>query len=119
MNDLAALKLKGLSRFYDHAQGRFSRGFRMLTLGLTDGATFIPFSFSLLSSYQKENQLYPMDSSLNKRSKRAKLQKESQEKAPEVFLKLLDEALKYCPLVSTILLDSWFSFPSLIKQGTL
>ncbi len=38
-------KVEGLSRFYDHSQGRFSRGFRMLTLGLTDGATFIPFHF--------------------------------------------------------------------------
>jgi hypothetical protein len=50
-------KVEGLSRFYDHSQGRFSRGFRMLTLGLTDGATFIPFAFSLLSSHQKENQV--------------------------------------------------------------
>jgi len=111
-------QVEGLSRFYDHSSGRFSRGFRMLTLGLTDGATFIPFAFSLLSSHCQKNQLCPMDSSLDKRSKRAKLRKESQEKAPEVLLQLLDEALKYCPLVSTILFDSWFSFPALIKQCT-
>ena len=35
-----------------------------------------------------------------------------------MLLQLLDEALKYCPLVSTILFDSWFSFPALIKQCT-
>jgi len=57
-------------------------------------------------SHCQKNQLYPMNSSLDKRSKRAKLRKESQEKAPQVLLKLLDEALKYCPLVSTILFDS-------------
>jgi hypothetical protein len=111
-----SLKVEGLSRFYDHAQGRFSRGFRILTLGLTDGATFIPFAFSLFSSHRKENQLCPMDTSIDGWSKRAHLRKESQEKTPEVFFNLLDGALKYCPLVHTILFDSWFSFPALIRN---
>ena len=109
-------KVEGLSRFFDHSTGRFSRGFRMLTLGLTDGATFIPFAFSLLSSHRHKNQICPMDASLDGRSKRARLRNESQEKAPEVLLKLLDGALKYCPLVHTILFDSWFSFPALIRK---
>ena len=108
--------VEGLSRFFDHSRGRFSRGFRMLTLGLTDGATFIPFSFSLLSSHRQKNQLCPMDPSIDRRSLRARIRKESQEKAPEVLLKLLDGALKYCPLVHTILFDSWFSFPTLIRK---
>jgi hypothetical protein len=89
----------------------------MLTLGLTDGATFIPFSFSLLSSHHQENQLCPMDPSIDRRSLRARIRKESQEKAPEVLLKLLDGALKYCPLIHTILFDSWFSFPALIRNN--
>ena len=109
-------KVEGLSRFYDHSQGRFSRGFRMLTLGLTDGVTFIPFAFSLLSSHHKENRLCPMDASVDGRNKRARLRKESQEKAPDVLLNLLDGALKHCPLVQTILFDSWFSFPTLIRK---
>jgi len=108
--------VEGLSRFYDHSSGRFSRGFRMLTLGLSDGATFIPFSFSHLSAHHRENQLCPMDSSLDGRSTRARIRKESQRKAPEVLFKLLDGALKYCPLVHTILFDSWFSFPALIRK---
>jgi len=33
-----------------------------------------------------------------------------------VLLKLLDGALKFCPLVQAILFDSWFSFPSLIRK---
>ena len=108
-------EVEGLSRFFDHSKGRFSRGFRLLTLGVSDGATFIPFSFSLLSSHQKENQLCPM-TSIDGRSLRAQIRKESQEKAPEVLLKLLDGALKHCPLVHTILFDSWFSFPAIIRK---
>jgi hypothetical protein len=109
-------KVEGLSRFYDHSTGRFSRGFRMLTLGLTDGATFIPFSFSLLSSHHRHHQLCPMDTSIDRRSLRARIRKESQEKAPEVLFKLLDGALKYCLLVHTILFDSWFAFPAIIRK---
>jgi len=108
--------VEGLSRFFDHSRGGFSRGFRMLTLGLVRGATFIPFSFSLLSSHHKENQLCPMDPSIDRRSLRARIRKESQNKAPEVLLKLLDGAMKYCPLVHTILFDSWFSFSALIRK---
>ena len=107
-------EVEGLSRFFDHSKGIFSRGFRMLTLGLVRGATFI--SFSLLSSHNKANQLGPMNSSLDGRSRSARTCKESQEKAPEVLLKLLDGALKHCPLVQTILFDSWFSFPAIIRK---
>jgi hypothetical protein len=57
-----------------------------------------------------------MDASVDGRSKRARLRKESQEKTPEVFFNLLDGALKHCPLVSTILFDSWFIFPTLIRN---
>jgi len=40
-----------LSWVNDHADGnRSKKGFRMLTLGWTDGNTFIPVSFNLLSS---------------------------------------------------------------------
>ncbi|NMC59261.1 MAG: hypothetical protein GYA51_07765 [Candidatus Methanofastidiosa archaeon] len=55
-----------------------------------------------------------MDTSIDERSKRAHLRKESQEKPPEVFFNLLDGALKHCPLVSTVLFDNWFSFTALI-----
>jgi hypothetical protein len=39
-----------LARFKDHAKGCYYKGFRMLTLGWSDGHTFIPVDFSLLSS---------------------------------------------------------------------
>jgi hypothetical protein len=43
-------------------------------------------------------------------------EKNPRKKLQRFFFKLLDGALKYCPLVSTILFDSWFSFPTLIRQ---
>ncbi|BAF59748.1 hypothetical protein PTH_1567 [Pelotomaculum thermopropionicum SI] len=39
-----------LARVKDHVENKYVRGFRMLTLGWSDGNTFLPVAFSLLSS---------------------------------------------------------------------
>ena len=44
-----------LASVKDHADnGRYKKGFRMLTLGWSDGNTFIPLNFTLLSSANKK-----------------------------------------------------------------
>jgi hypothetical protein len=57
-----------LARCFDHASQkmRFYKGFRMLTLGWSDGATFMPVDFSLLSS--KTHQLNGISDKIDKRS---------------------------------------------------
>ncbi|WP_419723416.1 hypothetical protein [Sulfoacidibacillus ferrooxidans] len=44
-----------LARVHDHTVNRFVKGFRMLTLGWSDGHTFVLIDFSPLSSSKKEN----------------------------------------------------------------
>ncbi|MTV49941.1 hypothetical protein GJ688_13250, partial [Heliobacillus mobilis] len=46
-----------LARVHDHAAGQFVRGFRMLTLGWSDGHSFLPIDFSLLSSQKVTNRI--------------------------------------------------------------
>ena len=43
-------KVELLARVKDHVTGRYFKGFRQLTAGWTDGATFIPLAFAHLSS---------------------------------------------------------------------
>ncbi|MBE1556125.1 hypothetical protein H4683_003246 [Filibacter limicola] len=45
-------KVELLARCFDHSSttNRFYKGFRMLTLGWSDGHSFMPIDFSLLSS---------------------------------------------------------------------
>lgn len=43
-------KVELLAGNYDHASGKYMKGFRMLTLGWSDGHTFIPLAKSFLSS---------------------------------------------------------------------
>jgi hypothetical protein len=109
-------KVELLARIFDHTQHRYVKGFRKLTLGWSDGASFIPLAFALLSSKEPENRLYeqgpivPEDSPGHARRKEAILP------ANTVVLNLLDEILEYTREFSYVLFDSWFSWPSLVKQ---
>lgn len=46
-----------LPKVYDHIEHRFKRGFRMLTLGWSDGNSFVPLAFSLLSSEKSKSRI--------------------------------------------------------------
>ncbi|MCT3286719.1 transposase, partial [Lactiplantibacillus pentosus] len=50
-------KTELLARVFDHDQKRYFRGFRTLTLGWSDGNTFLPLQFALMSTRNIKNQL--------------------------------------------------------------
>lgn len=90
----------------------------MLTVGWSDGATFMPLTFSLLSSENEENRFCEEKAGLDKRSNGYKRRVESTKKATEVLFNLLAEVTNYKVAAQYILFDSWFAYPSIII-GTL
>lgn len=64
-----------LARFKDHATGTYYKDFRMLTLGWSDGHTFLPLDFALLSSVKAG--LTGMNLEVDKRSCGYKRRKEA------------------------------------------
>ena len=72
-------KMELSSRVYDHADGKnkFKTGFRMLTLGWTDGFSFVPLAFRHLASSDKKNRYQEADSSIDRRTNGGKLRKEA------------------------------------------
>ena len=50
-------KVELLTKVYDHAKHAYKFGFRMLTLGWSDGSTFLPVNSILLSSENKKNRI--------------------------------------------------------------
>ena len=46
-------KVELLAKVYDHAKHKYRFGFRMLTLGWSDGSTFLPVNSILLSTENK------------------------------------------------------------------
>lgn len=104
-----------LARCFDHASQkmRFYKGFRMLTLGWSDGATFMPIDFSLLSS--KKSQINGISGKVDKRSSGYKRRKEALQTAPEQIPNMLKRAMDAGIDASYVLMDTWFTQQPLIK----
>lgn len=100
-----------LSWIHDHAEkgkNKFKKGFKMLTLGWSDGNTFIPIAFQLLCSSDPKKRLSQMNESIDKRTAGHKRRMDATKKSPEVMLKMLKEAIDAGVKASYLLFDSWF-----------
>lgn len=105
-----------LARVHDHQYNRYVKGFRMLTLGWSDGNSFLPVGFSLLSSENAKNRFNSVSSNLDKRTTGYKIRLEAMRKSTDVLLELLQQAKDYRIPASHVLFDSWFSFPATIAK---
>lgn len=109
-------KVELLANNFDHASGKYIKGFRMLTLGWSDGHTFIPLAKSFLSSKKKANRLNEADDCIDKRTTGYKRRQEAQKKATETMFTLLHSLPLQKLKAQTLLFDSWFGHASVIKQ---
>ena len=100
-----------LTKVFDHAKHKYRFGFRMLTLGWSDGSTFIPVNSVLLSSENKKNRINEA-ADIDKRTVGYKRRKLSMEKGTHAMLELLNAAKKASIPAKYVLFDSWFSSPS-------
>ena len=107
-----------LAHCFDHASQkmRFYKGFRMLTLGWSDGSTFIPVDFSLLSS--KTSQINGISTKIDKRSSGYKRRHEALQSAPEQIPDMIRRAINAGVDASYVLMDTWFTHQPLIKNIT-
>lgn len=105
-----------LTRVFDHTTGKYVKGFRMLTLGWSDGATFLPLAFSLLSSKKASNRIQEINPTIDKRTVGYRRRQEAVEKGTETMFTLLDTINPTKLGVKTLLFDSWFAYPAIIKR---
>jgi hypothetical protein len=108
-------KVELLARCFDHAslKMRFYKGFRMLTLGWSDGYTFMPIDFSLLSS--KKSQINGISEEIDKRTCGYQRRKNALQSEPEQIPDMIKRALANGITASYVLMDSWFTLPPLVK----
>lgn len=111
-----AKKVELLAKVYDHVEHKYTKGFRMLTLGWSDGNSFLPLSQCLLSSAERENRLQEASSDIDARSNGGKLRKLAQTKATSVMLTLLKEAKDADIPAKYVLFDTWFCSPDAMLQ---
>ena len=99
------------SKVFDHASMRYTKGYRLMTLGWTDGNTFLPINSSLLASSKSSNLIGPQQN-YDGRSLAGQRRKLAQMKGTSVMVELLKTALNAGHKADYVLYDSWFSNPA-------
>lgn len=102
-----------LANVFDHAHHLYVRGFRMLTLGWSDGASFVPVNCCLLSTENQKNRINEAKQ-VNKQACGAKIRNMAQSKATEVLLQLIQAAQAAGIKAKYVLFDSWFTYPKTV-----
>lgn len=108
-------KVELLARVYDHVEHKFRKGFTLLTLGWSDGYSFVPVGFNLLSSASKSNRYEEMSEHIDHRSNGYKTRKESLLPKTEASLLLIKRALEAGICADYVLMDTWFTTEPMIK----
>ena len=99
------------SKVFDHCSMKFKTGYRLMTLGWTDGNTFLPVNSTLLASSKKGNQ-YCEEQTFDGRSIAARRRKLAQMKGTDAMIELLKAAMSAGHKADYVLFDSWFSNPA-------
>lgn len=107
-------KTEMLSTIFDHASHKFYNGYHLLTLGWSDGATFVPVDFSLCSTVKK--LINGIDETLDKRTLAYKRRSECLEKKTDLTVAMIKRALDNGIYASYVLMDSWFSSSKMFKN---
>lgn len=99
------------SRVFDHTSMQYRKGYRLMTVGWTDGNTFLPVNSCLLASSKETNLIGPVER-YDGRSLAAKRRKLAQTKGTDVMLELLKTAQNAGHHADYVLFDTWFSNPA-------
>jgi hypothetical protein len=109
-------KAELLARVFDHSQNSFIKGYNMLALGWTDGFSFVPVDFSMLSSAKETNRYNGITASVDKRTHGFKRRLEAVMQKPDNVLKLIKNALSVGITADYVLMDTWFTNEPMIKD---
>ncbi|MDX2433237.1 MAG: transposase [Desulfobacterales bacterium] len=104
-----------LARIFDHSDKRYLKGFKMLTVGWSDGVSFLPLDFVLLSSEKEKNRVQGITKDMDRRTCGYKRRKEAMTKATEQVEPMVKRILATGIDAAYILMDSWFAFPAVIQ----
>ena len=105
-----------LSRVHDHCSGGYVNGFRMLTLGWSDGASFVPVDHAVLSSTEEKNRIQGITKEMDRRTCGARRRQEALCKSTDLIVPMVKRALGLLIPAKYLLMDSWFGFPAVVRS---
>ena len=101
------------SKVFDHTTMTYRKGYRLMSVGWTDGNTFLPINSSLLASAKEENLIGPVEH-FDGRSLAARRRTMAQAKGTDVMVDLLKYAQTLGHHADYVLFDTWFANPTQI-----
>lgn len=105
-----------LAWIFDHNSGAKLKGFKLLTLGWSDGASFLPLDFILCSSAKAEKRVQDIRKKLDKRTCGYRRRLEAITKSTENLETLVKRAMSFGIKADYILMDSWFCWPAIMAR---
>lgn len=105
-----------LARVYDHVEHKFQKGFTLLALGWSDGYSFIPTGFNLLSSASESNRYNEISEQIDRRTNGYKFRKESMMHKTDAAIQLIRSALNAGIKADHVLMDTWFTTEPMLKE---
>lgn len=110
-------KVELLARVYDHVEHTFQKGFTLLTLGCSDGYSFIPVGFNILSSAKQANRYQEVSDKIDHRTNGFRARKESlMQKTDAAAVLLIQRALESGVKADYVLIDTWFTTEPMIRE---
>lgn len=107
-------KVELLSRFKDHSENRWYKGFNMLNLGWSDGVTFVPVDFRMVASNNDDCLLEGSHIKDDDRTIATWRRKQARTPKPELVLQMLKNVIGTPAQAQYVMFDSWFSPPKAI-----
>lgn len=105
-----------LARVYDHVEHKYQKGFTLLTLGWSDGYSFIPTGFNMLSSAKESNRYQKISDKIDRRTNGYKARKESMMRKTDAAVLLIKNALDAGVQADYVLMDTWFTSEPMLKE---
>ena len=105
-----------LARVFDHVEHKCQKGFTLLTLGWSDGYSFIPTGFNMLSSANKRNRYNEVSQGIDHRTNGFKFRRESMMRKTDAAILLIRNALNAGIKADYVLMDTWFTTEPMMKE---
>lgn len=109
-------KVELLSYIFDHVSGKKLPGFNLLTLGWTDGFSFIPVAFNMLASAKV--RINEIKEGIDKRTNGYRNRMEAIMQKPDAAIAMLKAAIEAGIDAKYVLMDTWFTNEPFIRQVT-
>lgn len=105
-----------LAWIFDHNSGKSLKGFKLLTLGWSDGFSFLPLDFILCSSVKAEKRVQGIKKVLDKRTCGYKRRLEATTTSTDHLEAMVKRAISIGIKADYILMDSWFCWPTILAK---